>query len=100
MAERPIPTIDQAANGAVWFTTQAGIAATILAVVSIALATAMVLLFRSCRAEMAGAWARVTAISEARSVDSKEMAQALTNNTVALARVSERVEIADRRGSR
>lgn len=54
-------------------------------------------LHKNCRDDMSGVWARVTAISEARSADAKEMAKAVSENTIALARVAERVDISDRR---
>lgn len=73
---------------------------TVLVFVSAGGAWAIIQLFKSCRAEMTAAWARVTAISEARSADAKEMAKAVSDNTIALARVAERVDIADRRNGR
>ncbi len=44
---------DQAGSAAVWFTTQAGVTALVLAVVCIALAAALVWSVRDCRQELA-----------------------------------------------
>lgn len=51
MAE--MPSVEQAGQGAVWFTSQAGITATVLAVVCIALAAGLVWSVRNCRIELA-----------------------------------------------
>lgn len=76
---------------------QFGPAGFVLFLVAAGLATALYKLHRACRDDMAGAWARVTAISEARTADSQSMLKAISDNTVALARVAERVDISDRR---
>lgn len=91
MADIPIPTVAEAGQGVGWFTTQAGIVATVLAIVAIALAAGLILLFRSCKADMAAAWVRVTQISEARSADSKAGDEAIAKNTLALTIVAERL---------
>lgn len=49
-----MPSVEQAGNATVWFTSQAGITATVLAVVCIALAAALVWSVRNCRHELAG----------------------------------------------
>jgi len=43
------PSVEQAGDATVWFTTQAGITATVLAVVSISLAIGLVILAKLCR---------------------------------------------------
>lgn len=91
MAEIPIPTAAEAGQGIAWFNSQAGIVATVLAVICLALATALVFLFRSCKADMAAAWVRVTQISEARTADSKAGDEAIAKNTIALTIVAERL---------
>lgn len=45
-------TVEQAGTAAVWFTTQAGITATVLAVVCICLGAALVWSMRHCREEL------------------------------------------------
>lgn len=93
----PEISADQAAAGIGWFTTQAGIAATVLAIVAVTFAAGLVMLYRSGAKQMEAAWARVTVISDARQSDARDMAKAVSDNTVALARVAERVDLSDRR---
>lgn len=49
MAESMVPSPDQVGTASVWFTTQAGISATILAVVCVCMATYIVWRERECR---------------------------------------------------
>lgn len=53
MAEIPIPSVEQAGQGTVWFTSVAGITATVLAFVALGLAVAYVWERMSCRKEIA-----------------------------------------------
>ena len=91
MASVPIPTVAEAGQGAAWFTTQAGIVATVLAVICITMIFGIVFLFRNCKKEMESAWARVTVISEARSADARAGDEALNKNTLALTILNERL---------
>lgn len=47
-----LPTVEQAGSATVWFTTQAGITATVLAVGCIILLTALIWSMRHCRKEL------------------------------------------------
>lgn len=91
------PTAAEAGQALSWFTDQTNIATTICAVVCIALMVAVVFLFRHCKKEMDSAWTRVTQISEARTNDALATIKALSDNTLALNRVADRVDISDRR---
>lgn len=76
---------------------QFGPSGLVLFLVAAGLGWALFRLHKACRDDMAGAWVRVTQISEARTADSQNMLKAISDNTIALARVAERVDIADRR---
>ena len=49
-----LPTVEQAGSATVWFTTQAGITATVLAVGCILLLAALIWSIRHCRQELTG----------------------------------------------
>lgn len=95
-----IPSNQEIGGATVWFTSQAGITATVLAVFCVVLIVAIVFLVRYFGQQMDAAWKRVTAISEARSADATAMVEAIGTNTTALAVISARVDIGDRRGGR
>lgn len=97
MAEIPIPTAAEAGQGIAWFTDNTNIATTILALLCVTLIVGVVFLFKHCKGEMEKAWVRVTAISEARSADALATVKALADNSLALSRVADRVDISDRR---
>jgi hypothetical protein len=94
----PIPTAAEAGAGIAWFASQAGLLATVLALVALALATAYVWERIRCGKEMQMAWDRITEISKARTDDGIAVAKALSDSAVALAKVATLVESIDRRG--
>lgn len=100
MSDIPVPSVAEAGAGLAWFNSQAGIVATVLAVFCIVLIVAIIFLFRSCKTEMIGAWVRVTEISNARQADALAMIQAIGSNTTALAVISAKVDIGERRSGR
>jgi len=91
MADIPIPTVAEAGQGVAWFTTQAGLVATVLAVCCGVLMAAIISGVRYFGKQMDGAWVRVTQISDARQADSKAADDALNKNTLALTIVAERL---------
>lgn len=97
MSSVPLPTAAEAGAGLAWFNSQAGIVATVLAVVALALAAAYIWERIKCGKEMEAAWARVTAISEARTADALATIKALGETTAALGKVATLVDSIDRR---
>lgn len=97
MADIPIPTAQEVGTGLAWFNTQAGIVATVLAVVALALAAAYIWERIKCGKEMENAWARVTEISTARTNDALATIKALGETTAALGKVATLMESIDRR---
>lgn len=95
-AEIPIPSVAEVGQG-IGYVAQNSNQGTVavLAIVGLALGIALIFLFLSCRKEMAGAWARTTQISEARTADAQNMIKAIGENTNALNRVAD--NILDRR---
>ncbi len=91
MADIPLPTVAEAGQGVSWFTTQAGIVATVLAVFCVVFAAAIVFLVRYFGKAQEEAWARVTTISESRSADARAGDDAINKNTLALTILSERL---------
>lgn len=97
MSDIPIPTAAEAGRGIAWFTDNTNIATTILALLCVTLIVGVVFLFRHCKREMDAAWVRVTQISESRTSDALATIKALSDNSLALTRVADRVDISDRR---
>ena len=91
MAEIPIPTVQEAGQGVSWFASQAGIVATVEAVFIAVLIAAVVGCVKYFGAQTRDAWVRVTAISEARTADSKAGDDAINKNTLAMTILSERL---------
>ncbi len=91
-AEIPIPSVAEVGQG-IGYISQNSNQSTVavLTIVCLALGIAVVFLFLSCRKEMAGAWARVTQISEARTSDAQNMIKSIGDNTNALNRVADNV---------
>lgn len=91
MADVPIPTIAEAGQGVAWFNSQAGLVSTVLAIFCVAFAATLFFAVRYFGRQLEAAWVRVTAISEARSADSRAGDDAINKNTLALTILNERL---------
>ncbi len=91
-AEIPIPTATEVAQG-IGFVSQNANQGTVavLAVVCVVLVGGLMAAVWYFGGQLKDAWARVTAISEARSADSKAGDDAINKNTLALTIVAERL---------
>ena len=96
--EVPVPTVAEAGQGAAYLTDKAGITATVLAIGALILIAAFIWERIKCSKDSEKAWARVTALSEARTADALATLTALANVTNALGKVSTLLESVDRRG--
>lgn len=93
VAEIPIPTVSEVGQGVGWVSQNAnqGTVA-VLAVACVVLMAAIVAVIWYFGSQVRDAWARVTAISEARSADSKAGDATLAANTLAMTILSERLK--------
>ena len=93
MADIPIPTVAEVGQGVGWLSQNSnqGTVA-FLAVACVILIAAIVALVWYLGGQVKDAWARVTAISEARSADSRAGDAALAANTLAMTILNERLK--------